>query len=253
MATHCFMLSVVFFWCLLCLHDTTATDMKFMKICNAGPCRLGEWFDHNKSVCFPCPLGAFMDQQNHQCLTCIPCTKPNELEHEIVRRNCTTTNDTDIGCDGPHYRILQDGFREPICQRCTECSEGQLVEQKCGPDSDTVCVNNILDTTYDKGDSFNVSGSTPYLLDTKPSASDRNTSPIYADDSSANKRVTLTLFVVVLVVIVCAVVFVILFMQRLSLCKALQKLSYHRKDQTRKGQIQVTFESSRETLVTMQF
>lgn len=253
MATHCLMLSVVFFCCLLCLHDITATDMEFMVICDAGPCGFGEWFDHNKSTCFPCPLGTFMDKQNHQCLTCIPCTMPNELEHEIMRRNCTAINDTDIGCDGLHYRILQTGFREPICQRCTECSEGQLVEQKCGPDSDTVCVNNISDTAHDKGGLFNVSGSSPRVLDTNPRASDENASRIRGEDSSANKKGMLTVVVVVLVVTVCSIV-LILFKQRLvSFCKVHQKLYYICKDQTRKDQTQVSFESSRQTLVTMQF
>ncbi|KAH9510380.1 hypothetical protein Btru_042977 [Bulinus truncatus] len=94
------------------------------------------------SSCAPCLPDTFMPHDNHRNLNCQPCTKVERFNHERVVKNCTTTQDTVIGCSKHFFRVerqFQD-FTEGDCMMCTDCGAHNMHSARdCDETTDTVC------------------------------------------------------------------------------------------------------------------
>ncbi|XP_059164347.1 tumor necrosis factor receptor superfamily member 25-like [Physella acuta] len=118
----------------------TAVPLKAAYVCQAGQYLST---DHTgQPACLPCPAGTFMSTGNHVNTACVPCSKPDHYQYEVRLKDCSTTQDAEIGCIKDHYRVevkFQD-FVDGECNRCTECRLLNLFEARpCDETTDAVC------------------------------------------------------------------------------------------------------------------
>ncbi|XP_070461115.1 tumor necrosis factor receptor superfamily member 14-like isoform X1 [Equus przewalskii] len=90
------------------------------------------------TVCVPCAPRTFSAHLNglSKCLPCRPCDPAMGL---VIRRDCSSTENTECGCDQGHFCVSEKGDDCVECQPHTTCRPGQRVQERGTERQDTVC------------------------------------------------------------------------------------------------------------------
>ncbi|XP_070110763.1 tumor necrosis factor receptor superfamily member 14-like isoform X1 [Equus caballus] len=89
-------------------------------------------------LCIPCAPGTFSAQVNglSKCLPCRPCDPAMGL---VIKWDCSSTENTECGCDQGHFCVSEKGDDCVKCQPHTTCRPGQRVRERGTERQDTVC------------------------------------------------------------------------------------------------------------------
>ncbi|XP_058408680.1 tumor necrosis factor receptor superfamily member 14 isoform X3 [Diceros bicornis minor] len=90
------------------------------------------------TLCAPCTPGTYTAHLNglSECLPCRVCDAAMGL---VVRRQCSSTENTECGCDQGHFCVSEEGDDCVECRPHAACRPGQRVQERGTEWQDTVC------------------------------------------------------------------------------------------------------------------